>query len=265
MTDVSLAIVVDEDDPRTCLPLVTVQLNGVEVDALLDSGAARTQMRNRPGLIVSRCAKRGSSGASGMSTSFVGTSTVSCRLGEVEVGTVEADVVPMNFPGHGDLIGQDVLARFRCTYRLADGVLVLDAEAPTETHAVHLDERRHVYFDATWEETAAVATAVFDTGASATVVDQGFLQRHPSLFTPDGMSTGMDAAARRISTPMAIMQGPRILDRQLSDALVAVVDLSAANQTASRPMELILGWTVLSQANWYIDHNAARAACLPLR
>lgn len=78
------------------LPFVTVQMNGVELDALLDSGAARTQLRDRSGLIVSRCAKRGSAGASGMSTSFVGTSTVSCRLGDVEVGTVEVDVVPMD-------------------------------------------------------------------------------------------------------------------------------------------------------------------------
>lgn len=158
----------------------------------------------------------------------------------------------MDFPGHGDLIGQDVLARFRCTYRLSDGVLTLDAEAPTDTHAVHLDERRHVYFDATWDETAAVANAVFDTGASATVVDQGFVQRHPSLFTPDGTGTGLDATGRPISTPMAIMRGPSILDRQLSDAVVAVMDLSGANLTVGRPMHLILGWTILSQANWYI-------------
>lgn len=246
------------------LAFVTVQVNGVEVEALLDSGAARTQLRNRPGLIVSGCSAPGSAGASGNLMSSTRTSSVSLRLGNAEVGIVEVDVVRTDFPGHGDLIGQDVLARYRCTYRLADGVLALDAEAPTETRSMHLDDRRHVYFDVVWDEIDGVASAVFDTGASVTVVDQGFVHRHPRLFTAAGTSAGMDATGRSVSTPMAIMRGPRILDQTLTDALIAVVDLSRANSTVGRPMDLILGWTVLSQAAWYIDHHAARAACLPL-
>lgn len=264
MTDLTLAIRVDEDDPRMSLPFVTVQINGVEFDALLDSGAARTQLRNRPGWFVRNCSGPGSVGASGMSTWSIGVSEVSCRLGDVEVGIVEADVVPTDFPGYGDLIGQDVLARFRCTYRLATGVLVLDAGAPPQTRSVHLDDRQHVYLDATWDEVDGVASAVFDTGASVTVVDQRFVQRHPALFTLERPSTGMDATGRLVHTPMAIMRGPRILGQKLADAPVAVLDLSGANSTVSRPMDLILGWTVLSQADWYIDHPSARAACLPL-
>lgn len=138
----------------------------------------------------------------------------------------------------------------------------IDPEPPTRTHRVHLDERRHIYMDASWDADDAVASAVFDTGASVTVVDQRFARIHRALFTPEGTSAGMDATGRTVSTPMAVMRGPRILGAQLADGLVALVDLSGANSTVDLPMDLILGWTVLSQAHWYIDHHAARAACL---
>jgi len=64
---------------------------------------------------------------------------------------------------------------------------------------------------------------------------------------------------------MAIVRGLRLLGEQLPDALVAVVDLAGANRLLTRPMDLILGWTTLSQASWYVDHRHSRAAWSPLR
>jgi hypothetical protein len=49
---------------------------------------------------------------------------------------------------------------------------------------------------------------------------------------------------------------------QVIDALVTPRTLQGARSAlldALRPLDLILGWTVLSQADWYIDHNAAHA------
>ena len=41
MTDVALTLVPEEDDPRLFLPFARVQIDGVEVEALVDSGAGR--------------------------------------------------------------------------------------------------------------------------------------------------------------------------------------------------------------------------------
>ena len=41
---------------------------------------------------------------------------------------------------------------------------------------------------------------------------------------------------------------------------VAVVDLSQANATLDQPMDLILGYTTLRQANWRFDFPAKRWA-----
>jgi hypothetical protein len=53
---------------------------------------------------------------------------------------------------------------------------------------------------------------------------------------------------------MMTMSGPQILGREFTSSVVAVVDLAAANRTIQRKMDLILGWPILRQANWIIDH-----------
>jgi hypothetical protein len=167
-------------------------------------------------------------------------------------------------PGPGTLLGQDVLSRYRVEYRLADGLLILEPEPPAVTHPIYLDATRHVYLDLGWDdEPGATASAVFDTGASITVVDQAFAGSHARLFTSAGTSTGTDATGASQITPLAIMRGPLILQCRIEDLLVAIVDLHVVNATLQRPMDLILGWTATSQADWYIDHPHSRAACQP--
>jgi len=142
MTDVELTLVPD-DDPRMFLPFVTVEINGVRVEALLDSGASRSQIVNQAGVVAKNGFTPASAGAFGSQTAATGSATVSFHVGGLDAGTVEVTVVPPGLPGHGNLIGQDVLGRFRCIYRLANGLMVLDAEPPGETHSIYLGERRH--------------------------------------------------------------------------------------------------------------------------
>jgi hypothetical protein len=263
MPSVALRLVPEEDDPRLFLPFAPVEINGVELEALVDSGAGRTQVVDQPGLIVKGSASQDGVGAFGVPTRSIGRSIVSCRLAGIDTGEVEVDVVASGVPQQLNLIGQDVLGRFRCIYRLADRVMTLDPAPPADTQPVHLGVNRHVYLEATWPKADAAASAVFDTGAAVTVVDDRFAGMHQELFTPQGTSTGVDVTGHSLETRMATMRAPRILGKQLAEALVAIVDLSAANRTLDRPMDLILGWTLLSQADWYIDHPGRRAACLP--
>jgi len=123
--DVSLTMRPDDDDPQLCLPFVSVQVNGVAVQALRDSGAARSQLDERPGMAMSPRAED-STGALGVPLSAIGTAVVSMGLAGADIGTVSVAVVPAGLPGPASLIGQDVLGRFGCTYRLAEGILTLD-------------------------------------------------------------------------------------------------------------------------------------------
>ncbi len=156
-----------------------------------------------------------------------------------------------------------MLSQFRCEYRLAERLLRLDGNLPDEVTSIHLDDARHIYLDATWPRTTTRASAVFDTGASVTVVDLAFFNAHPELFIRAGRSDGTDVSGAVVETPMAMMRGPVLLCRQLLDSLVAVVDLTGANSTVECRMDLIQGWPIISQAAWVFDHAERLGACSP--
>lgn len=260
VTWVPLRIEVDADDPRQALPFLSLRVAGRTVEALLDTGSAGTSILGRPGL-KTRSPNQPGDGrtAFGEQTGNALVGDVRCQIADRDLGTITVAVVGPGQLGRTDIIGQDILSRFRCEYRLSDGLLLLDAEhSPPPEQEIYLDAAHHVYFIANWAE-CAPAAAVFDTGASVTVVDQRFAAHHQDLFINVGTSAGTDASGRTIETPMAQMVGPTILGREFAESLVAIVDLSAANATLERPMDLILGWPLLSQATWIIDHAKRHA------
>jgi hypothetical protein len=262
MIEVPVELVADADDPRLWLPYVAVEVDGSPIRALLDTGAARTSLVQRPELAVAEPAPDSGTGAFGVAA-VKGSSQVGLRFAGRDLGTMSVAVVSPGDANLDDLVGQDVLSQFRCEYRLTEGRLLLDGDLPDEVRPIHLDVKGHIYLDATWSGTAGWASVVFDTGSSVTVVDRAFFERHRELFVMTGRSKGTDAAGGVREAAMATMRGPVVLGRQLSDSLVAVVDLSAANSTVDRRIDLILGWPIVSQAAWVIDHEERVAACRP--
>ena len=260
MLRVPLKIVPDGEDPRQASVFVELHVDGQPVEALLDSGAARSAILERPELtpwVVHD-----------PSTSVFGVHAdqqhahVAVRFADQDLGSIDVEVVPSDHGPHGALVGQDVLSRFRCEYRLSDAVLILDGNLPQPAHPIHVGPRRHVYLPATWP-TGENADAVFDTGASVTVVDQRFATQHPSLFTYEGMSEGTDSTGTVLQTPMVHMSAVHLLGAEFGPSLAAVVDLSAANAIIDRRMDLILGWPLLSQGTFVIDHHQHLASYRP--
>jgi hypothetical protein len=259
MTQVPLRIEVDAEDARLALPFVILEFDGRPTEALLDTGAARTSVIAWDGLATRSAGRSGGGSAFGHRADDDLVGDVSCEFAGRELGMIMVTVVAADQVGHGALVGQDILSRFRCEYRLADELLVIDSDrAPREEYDIHLDAGRHVYLAADWGSSSTTG-AVFDTGASVTVVDQQFAARHPDLFSSAGTSAGTDASGETVETPMALMAGPTILGRRFAESPVAIVDLGAVNRTLDRPMDLILGWPVISQAGWIIDHARAKA------
>jgi hypothetical protein len=254
---VQLEIVPDPDDDALALPFVEATMGGVVVRALLDSGATRSSVRRRPGVIGSGrgAAGRGAFGASQLRDVV----ELPVEFAGHDLGVMEVRVVPSDHPGHGDLLGQDVLSRYRCEYRLGEGILILDGDAATPRQQVFLDQGSHVYAEAQWPS-GETAQGVLDTGASVTVVDSGFVGTHPDLFVPNGLSEGMDATGETVSTRMMTMAPMTLLGSPFGASAVAVVDLSVANADMERPMDLIVGWPILSQGTFYVDHAARTAS-----
>lgn len=251
----TLSIEVDPRNPGEALPYVDVIVGGRPIRALLDTGSARTTVTPPAGCVIETRPAEGTGVFGGQAVDRrVWRTTV--ELGDRRVGPIELDTRPRN-EGR-DLLGQDVLSQFRCEYRLAEAVLRLDGPVPQAAEPVFLDRGDHVYLAARWD--GATAGAVLDTGASLSVVDSAFVHNYPHLFTAQGESEGTDASGSTMGTPMVKMAGPLILGHRFASTTAAVVDLSRVNASLARPMDVILGWPVLRQANWFIDHASKTAA-----
>ncbi len=178
-------------------------------------------------------------------------------LGGMGLGLFDVQVVPADHPGPGSLLGQDVLARWCCEFRLGTGDLLVDMPMLESGTTIVVGDRGHIVLDVEWPD-GTQARGLFDTGASLTVVDSTFAAAHPDLFAPGETVGGVDADGNTGETPLLHMAGLRLLGSAFPQSLAAAVDLQAI-QRPDTAFDLILGWPVLHQGIFTIDPNRCLA------
>jgi hypothetical protein len=114
-----------------------------------------------------------------------------------------------------------------------------------------VDDTSHLYVEASFP--SVTANCVWDSGAGMTIVDQAFWSRHRQSFRTVGPRVGMDAAGEQRSLTTYEVSGMLIGGHEFSAHHVAIVNLSAVNETLAQPMDIVLGYPTLRQANWYFD------------
>lgn len=120
----------------------------------------------------------------------------------------------------------------------------------------HLDRRGHACIKVHWPGTSG--RALWDTGSGPTVVNRDFWLCHRELFEPIGAVEGTDATGEQAETPLLLMAEPVIGQRRFVRHKAVAVDLSRVNSTADYPLDLILGYPTLRQADWLFDFPARR-------
>jgi len=252
--DVDLVIVADDNDPGCASVMVDGTVDGRSYRCLLDTGTGRTHIVADD--FISEFAPLRQIASSGV---FAPSNDVLIQLPDVTVGALSrrpCEVVRLDVgqPGARNLLGMDLMKTHRCDFLFDDGRLVIDSPGQLETsHDLHLDDADHPYVGVRFPE--LTAQAVWDTGAGITIVDRGFLATHPESFHEFGSSTGTDATGAQVETPTFVVSEMTIGGVRFSPHRVAAVDLAPANATLARPMDLILGFTTLVQANWHFDFS----------
>jgi hypothetical protein len=110
-----------------------------------------------------------------------------------------------------------------------------------------MDSKFHPYVDVHLGD--IVGQAVWDSGASLTVVGTQFIERYPHLFLPDGKSTGIDATGNSVQTLMYRMAETVIGGCTFPTCRIAGVDLDAVNMRIEMPMDMILGYSLIQRVN----------------
>ncbi len=254
-----LIIEADAGEPDFATVLVDVSVAGRPYRLVLDTGAARTQLSADEYTMALRPVDGHTSSGSG---------TFGRRVTDPVVTVSDVAIGPLALPtlevtrsdrGLGHLLGMDVLGRYRCRFRLDAGVVELDLQPETQAgNQLTLGSRGHIYIDVGWP--GITARACWDTGAGATVVDRAFWLSHPELFEQIGVTTGTDASGDQTETPVLLMAGPVIGQHTFRRHKAVAVDLAAVNDGIEIPMDLILGYPTIRQADWLFDFPAKRWA-----
>lgn len=252
MTDVKLVIEPDTDEPEAASVYVDGTINGREYRFLLDTGAARSGVINDDyTATLSTVGSHQSSGAFGSGSEDLVT------VDHLALGPISKRDMTLtrSVPGPGTqtLIGMDVLRGAVCHFLFDEHRLSFPAviNLTQIMEPLWVDAKYHPYLRVDYGGMSA--SAVWDTGASLTVVDRAFLDRSAAYFTPAGQSTGTDARGTQVETPMFIMSAATMGGYVFPPHRVAVVDLAPVNASLERPMDLILGYSTYRWANWLFD------------
>ncbi len=260
MSEIPLIITPDADEPETAQIYVDGRIGSRAYRFLLDTGAARSRVvADQYTATFPSSEKHDSSGV------FAKSSEDLIVVPSLELGTIAKPnfpIVRMAQPDSpvGSLIGMDFLKDHRCYFRFDRNRLLVnaDAEADYPDQDLLLDPKFHPYVDV--QIGSLTVRAVWDTGASLTVVDLSLIQQNPDSFAEAGASTGTDSSGSVMETPLYVMAEARIGGHAFPPHRVAAVDLSAVNATLDLPMDLILGYNLISRANWIFDFPRRRWA-----
>jgi hypothetical protein len=252
----------DEEDPDAAEVLVDGTIGGRQYRFLLDTGAARTSVA-----LDDYTAGFSSAEKSHSSGVFANSSDDLITVPSIEVGPIsKKDFTVVRVKDRGphvsNLIGMDFLKDSRCHFRFDERRVSVDADDDLShgdgLQELVLDTKSHPYVAVGCGTSNAMA--VWDTGAGITIVDTNFIKRVPAFFREVGESTGRDSTGAEMETPMFIMSTTMIGGAAFAPHKVAGVDLSHVNSTVEIPMDLILGFSTLSQANWLFDFPRKRWA-----
>jgi hypothetical protein len=264
MHKVPLLIEPDADDPGCATILVDGAVEAIPRRFLLDTGAALTCCK-----LDEVTAEFPVSGASSSSALFAAQDHDVIQVADVAIGgrswsgplTITRERQPTQLH---DILGMDILGRCSCDFDFPAARLVLDGPPSGITgNPLTTDSAGHPYVDVEYGD--AVATAVWDSGASMTVVDKAFVAAYPGHFTEVAPTMGTDAAGVRSETATFRMGAVDVGGQHLGPSTVAAVDLAPLNATVDVAMDMIVGYPLLAQARWVFDFPAKRWGAVPVQ
>ncbi len=177
------------------------------------------------------------------------------QVGPVAVENLVISRISDSVENRNNLLAMDFWQHVSCAYYFEKRQLIVNPtqnEVSSENlYKLQVGEKYHPYIPIKFNDISA--NTVWDTGASITVVDSNFVDKYPQLFTPDGFDDGTDSSGETFQTPMYQMHACQITERTFSAIRVAAVDLGPINATIEIPMDMILGYNILRQANWLFD------------
>lgn len=251
MTGFDLILKFDEQDEDSAEVCVAGMVGERPYTFLLDTGAATTSLAWDD--YTSQLPRQGRRQSSGL-LGDIEDDLVTIR--DLKVGSLVKTAhtvarLTQNHPHARSLIGMDLLQDYSCHFLFSQNRVAFAPAPADRLNDLFLDAKMHPYVPVSCA--GSTVQTVWDTGASLTCVDAGFIASHPDAFEPAGQSGGTDASGNSIETPLYWMRGFSCGGHAFSVHKVVGIDLSFVNSKIEHPMTMILGYSTLHQADWTFD------------
>ncbi|MFS0733539.1 aspartyl protease family protein [Microbacterium sp. 1P10UB] len=240
----------DPDVPEALVVSLVAEIDGVRQRLIVDTGGAHSALAEGD---LSRMLVPAASGSDpgrgvfGRGDRGDRVEAVEMMIGGVRVARPQFDVERL--PAAPSLLGLDVLGSHRLDFLFSESILEFGGEGRVdERRKLVRSSRRHPYVQVHWG--GVVADAIWDSGASISIIDRGFVRRHRGLFRTEGSSHGIDAGGSESAVDMVRMDAVTIGGRTFSPTIAGVADIAGIERPGDPPFDLILGMPVLRQADW---------------
>jgi predicted aspartyl protease len=241
---------------RSGKALLPATFDGVKARCMLDTGSALTVVESDGSF--ERYEAAGSVDFKSAGGRQQETDTI--RIGEIRfAGAVFTDVPVGRLEDSAEnMLGIDLIARqpFSMTFIQVPS-LRLNPPAPAHLRA-DLSVSKHGLLAVPLTLAGAQVDALWDTGASLTVVDPVFIQAHPADFKKLGTPMrGTDGAGDALVVEVYRARRLSVGGRTFRNTHVVAVDLSLLREHFAQDIQAVLGFNVIRKADWYF-HRANR-------
>lgn len=262
MKGFELIVRFDEQEEGGAEIWVEVTIQGRPYEFLLDTGAGITRVRWDE--FTSQLPHAGSYQSSGVLAEI---HYDLIRIRDFKLGSIERKDLTVARMAEGstardNLVGMDVLKDYCCSFLFDENIVSLEPGPVHRLNDLFLDHRLHPYVTI---DCMGTAQATWDTGASLTCVDLGFIESHPKAFEVAGQSAGTDASGNSILSPLFLMEGFSCGGYAFPEHTVVGIDLGFVNARIQHPMTMILGYSTLGKANWVFDFPKRRWGIVEMR
>jgi hypothetical protein len=245
---VPVECVPDPDVPGCGNVFVSVEVDDRTVRAVFDTGAPRTLLIDLPSS-ARPVGSRKTTGAFG--TEIVTEWEVGAiRIGSLLAGPLTVDRIDGGFGRH-PVVGLDVLGAGSWQLDISSRTLVTGA--PSRRGLAYKSATNgHILTEMRWP--TATATAIYDTGAGITLIDQRFADAHPNLFEHAGSTTVTDVLGSHGDLGLARMSAYEIDGTRFAGHIVAIANLPEIPDH----IDAAIGFPTISQVRWTVDVPARR-------
>jgi hypothetical protein len=259
-----VAITIDPDpkDTRALQCWVDADAGGTKLRLLLDVGSHLSSVPSwREFATADLHSMRTGRGTSGESATKRVIRIPHLRVGDLIAEDVLVELQPDGWP-HPPLLGTHVFEPYACAFRFSQGRIDVGIEG--SPHWTIWGVGSTPVVELRWDDTSA--TAIWDTGAGMTLVDQTWAQTHPDVVTilnVQDHGTGTDSTGSAVPGRHGRLAGYSVLGvRFPGNQPCGVIDLSPFNAHMSKPITMFLGLPQIRQVDWLLDFPRRKIAIL---